>query len=115
MVKADNAGERRWRSATWRQRRAGLMVGGGILALGGALALAGLYGGASWALSILIFISAPVASMAAEALGPWPSVLLGLAVNAFALGFVAHSLARFSSGAEGMSDLAVRILGRDRN
>ena len=114
MRKAVDAGARRWRSATWLQRHAGMLVGGTVLALGGALAAAGLLGGASWALAVLIFISAPVASLASGALGPWPSVVLGLCVNAFALGFVAHSLARFSSGAEGMTDLAVRILGRDR-
>ncbi len=92
-----------------------MLAGGAVVALGAALAAAGLLGGAAWALAVLIFISAPVASMATGALGAWPAVLLGLGVNAFAIGFVVHSLARFASGAEGMSDLTVRILGRDRS
>jgi len=90
----------------------GALVAGGYLALGAVLGVLGLKADAPLALSALILLSEPVSSLAGGALEPWTAVALGLSVNAAALGYVAHSVARFGSRVDGMVALADRVLGR---
>lgn len=90
----------------------GLMVAGGYLGVGAALGAVGLQADAPLALRAMVLLSEPVSSLVGDLLSPWSAVALGLAVNAAALGYVAHSLARFGSRMENMAALAERMLNR---
>jgi len=90
----------------------GLLVAGGYLGVGAALGALGVRVEAPLALKAMILLSEPVSSLIGEALSPWRAVALGLAVNAAALGYVAHSVARFGSRIDDMAALADRVLGR---
>lgn len=103
-----DAGAERKRPGRFR----GVIVAGGFLAIGALLAVTGLRADAPLALRALILLSEPVSSLVQEAFAPWTSVMLGLGVNAFALGYMAHSIARFGSRMNGMVLLAERVLGR---
>ncbi len=103
-----DAGAQRGRSGPFR----GVIVAGGFLGLAALLAAIGLKADAPLALRALILLSEPVSSLVQEAFAPWTSVMIGLAVNAFALGYMAHSIARFGSRMNGMVLLAERVLNR---
>lgn len=90
----------------------GLLVMGGYLAVGAALGALGVKADSPLALRAMILLSEPVSSLIGDALSPWNAVALGLAVNAAALGYVAHSVARFGSRIDDMAALADRVLNR---
>ena len=84
----------------------------GVAALLAALAL-GL--GLTGLLGALILMGEPVASLTFSAVGPWPGLVIGLLVNASALGFVVSSVQRFASRTDSILDLADRVLKRANN
>lgn len=90
----------------------GLLVMAGYLGVGAALGFLGVKADAPLALRGMILLSEPVSSLVGDGLSPWTAVGLGLAVNAAALGYVAHSVSRFAARMEDMATLAERVLNR---
>ena len=96
----------------WLRAHRGLTVATLYLAAAAAVAGAALGLGMTGLLGLLILMGDPVASLTFEAVGPWPGLVIGLLVNATAIGLVISTVQRFSSRTDGMLNLADRLLNR---
>jgi hypothetical protein len=101
-------------AASWRERNRHLVVAGGYVAVAAALAIVGRAVGSIAMLNVLVLMAEPMMSLSLSTIGPWPATIFGVLVNAAALGLLLSALRRFSTRMDNMSDLALRVLGRNR-
>jgi hypothetical protein len=99
---------------SWAQRNRPWLIAGGYVGLAALLAVISQITGSVAILKILAAMGQPVLSIAGADLGGWAALVIGVLVNAGALGYALQCLARFGIRMEGAGDFALRTLGRDR-